>query len=81
LTVLGPISEAIRATALTGNGWFEEDCDWAFPYLALGLEAFESNAARAAEMHQAAVRTVQKYHPQHAALLGVAPNTMAAGHG
>ena len=72
LTALARLPEAIRQTAFSTNGWFEEDCDWALPYLALGLDQFEADAARAAELHQAAVRTVQLWHPQHATLLGVA---------
>jgi hypothetical protein len=76
-TALSRLPEAIRETAFSSNGWFEEDCDWALPYLALGLDAFERDAPRAAEMHRAAVRTVQKYHPQHAALLGVDADTLA----
>lgn len=69
---LARLPEAIRETAHSAHGWFEEDCDWALPYLALGLDAFEPDAARAAEVHQAAVRTVQRWHPRHAAILGVA---------
>jgi hypothetical protein len=65
------MSEPIRQTAYSGDGWFEEDCDWALPYLALGLDAYEPDAARAAEVWAAAVRTVQRYHPHHAVLLGV----------
>lgn len=71
-TALARLPETICETAHSSGGWFEEDCDWALPYLALGLDQFEVDAARAAEMHQAAVRTVQRWHPQHAALLGVA---------
>jgi hypothetical protein len=71
LTALARLPEAIRETSCSSDGWFEEDCDWALPYLALGLDAFEADSARAAEMHQAAVRTVQRWHPQHAALLGL----------
>jgi DNA repair protein RadC len=71
LTAFARLPEAIRETAYSANGWFEEDCDWALPYLALGLDAFEGDAARAAEVWAAAVRTVQRFHPQHAALLGV----------
>ena len=78
LTALARLPEPIRQTAFSGNGWFEEDCDWALPYLAFGLDAFEPDAARAAEVRQAAVRTVQKYHPQHVALLGL---DAASGHG
>ncbi len=81
LTAMARLPESIRQTAFSGHGWFEEDCDWALPYLALGLDAFEADAARAAEMHQAAVRTVQKFHPQHAALLGVDAASLAHGHG
>ena len=69
---LACLPEQIRQTAHSGGGWFEEDCDWALPYLALGLDAFETDAARAAVVWAAAVRTVQVYHLQHAAVLGVA---------
>ena len=69
---LSRLPEAIQHTAYSANGWFEEDCDWALPYLALGLDAHEPDAARAAEVHAAAVRTVQRFHSEHAALLGVA---------
>lgn len=68
---LARLPVAIQSTAYSGGGWFEEDCDWALPYLALGLDAHEPDAARAAEVHAAAVSTVQRFHPQHAALLGV----------
>jgi len=73
LAAWGRLPEPIRKTAYSDNGWFEEDCDWALPYLALGLDAFEADAARAAEMHQAAVRTVQRFHAALAVHLGVAP--------
>ncbi|MGC1301990.1 MAG: hypothetical protein WA840_06420 [Caulobacteraceae bacterium] len=63
--------EPTRQTAYSRDGWFEEDCDWALPYLALGLDVFEADAARAVEMHAAAVCMVHCYHPQHAVLLGV----------
>ena len=71
LSALARMSEPIRRTAYSKGGWFEEDCDWALPYLALGLEAYEPDAARAAEVWAAAVRTVQRFHPHHAVLLGV----------
>lgn len=69
---LARLPEAIRRTGYSAGGWFEEDCDWALPYLALGLDAYEPDAALAAEVHAAAVRTVQRFHPRHAPLLGVA---------
>ena len=71
LTALARLPDAIQRTAYSGDGWFEEDCDWALPYLALGLDAHERNAARGAEVWAAAVRTVQRYHPQHLGLLGL----------
>jgi hypothetical protein len=71
LTAWPRLPAPIRQTAYSADGWFEEDCDWALPYLALGLDAHETDAARGAEVWAAAVRTVQRYHPQHAALLGV----------
>jgi hypothetical protein len=77
---LARMPEPIRQTAYSANGWFEEDCDWALPYLALGLDAFEADAARAAEVWAAAVRTVHRFHPQHAALLGVAGEPGRVGH-
>ena len=43
---LAKIPEPLRATAYSGGGWFEEDCDWCIPYLALGLHAFEEPAER-----------------------------------
>lgn len=66
------LPDALRRTAFSADGWFEEDCDWALPYLALGLDAHEPDAARAAEVRAAAVRTVQRFHPNHARLLGIA---------
>ena len=69
------LPDAIQRTAYSAEGWFEEDCDWALPYLALGLDAHEPDAARAAEVYAAAVRTVQRFHLQHADLLGIASAT------
>jgi hypothetical protein len=72
LTPLARMPEPIRTTAYSQSRWFEEGCDWTLPYLALGLDAFEADASRAAEVWAAAMRTVQLYHPRHAALLGFA---------
>jgi len=72
LTALARLPVALRETPYSQNGWFEEDCDWALPYLALGLDAFEPDAARAPEVHQAAVRNVQRWHAPLAAVLGIA---------
>ena len=63
------IPAPLRATAYSGGGWFEEDCDWCIPYLALGLHRFEANAARAAETMEAARRTLLSCHADRADLL------------
>lgn len=69
LTALARIPEPLRATAYSGDGWFEEDCDWAIPYLVLGLDAFERDAARGAECWAAARTTLSRYHTAHAPLV------------
>jgi hypothetical protein len=71
----------IRQTAYSANGWFEEDCDWALPYLALGLDAFEPEPARGPALRAAAIRTVRAYHPDHVALLGLAAEAGEPAHG
>ena len=75
---LARIPEPLRATAYSGLGWFEEDCDWAIPYLALGLHAFEAEPGRAPRMLDAARRTLWAYHRDHAALLGVSEDPTPA---
>ncbi|HEX3729758.1 MAG TPA: hypothetical protein VHV47_08135, partial [Opitutaceae bacterium] len=50
LTALARIPEPLRETSFSGDGWFEEDCDWAIPYLVLGLDRFEPTGARGAEV-------------------------------
>jgi hypothetical protein len=67
------LPRAIQRTAYSADGWFEEDCDWALPYLALGLDTHEPDAPHAARVRAAAIRMVQLFHPAHAALLGAAP--------
>lgn len=66
---LARIPEPLRRTAYSAGGWFEEDCDWAIPYLALGLEAFEPGRGEATA-HDAR-RTVRRWHRVHAEALGV----------
>ena len=73
------IPEPIRQTAYSAGGWFEEDCDWAIPYLALGLDAYETDAGRGARMVQTARRVVWAYHRPHAALLGVRTDPTSTG--
>ena len=67
LTALSRIPEPLRETSFSGDGWFEEDCDWAIPYLVLGLDRFEPTGARGAEVIEAARRTLARFHPQHVA--------------
>lgn len=66
---LAKIPEPLRATAYSGGGWFEEDCDWCIPYLALGLHRFDGPQDRQDRMLAAAQRTLQAYHTAGAALL------------
>jgi hypothetical protein len=81
MPALARLPAPLQATAYSALGWFEEDCDWAIAYLGLGLDAFEPDAARAAEVWAAAVRTIQRYHPQHAALLGADASSKGRPHG
>ena len=67
LTALSRCPEPLRETTFSADGWFEEDCDWAIPYLVLGLDRFEPTAARGAEVFEAARRTLARFHPQHVA--------------
>jgi hypothetical protein len=70
------IPAPLRATAYSGGGWFEEDCDWCIPYLALGLHAFEESAERRDRVRAAARRTLETWHAAHAGLLE--PDTASA---
>ena len=65
LTALARIREPLRETPYSRGGWFEEDCDWCIPYLVLGLDAFEPDAARGAECRAAARATLARFHPTH----------------
>jgi hypothetical protein len=69
---LAKIPEPLRTTAYSGGGWFEEDCDWCIPYLALELHRFDGPQDRQDRVLAAARRTLQTYHAGHAALLDTA---------
>jgi hypothetical protein len=69
LKALARIPEPLRQTAYSGDGWYEEDCDWCIPYVALSLDAFEPEAARGATCWTAAWTTLSRYHPAQAVLL------------
>jgi hypothetical protein len=66
---MAKIPQPLRATAYSGDGWFEEDCDWCIPYLALGLHAFEAVDLQVAN-RDAAQRTLERCHARYATLLG-----------
>jgi hypothetical protein len=72
------IPAPLRATAYSCGGWFEEDCDWCIPYLALGLHRFEPDAGRGAEMLETARRTLLSCHGALASLLADGPGTPPA---
>ena len=63
------IPAPLRSTLYSGGGWFEEDCDWCIPYLALALHRFEESPARAAEILAAARSTFRSCHADLADLL------------
>lgn len=75
------IPQPLRATAYSGGGWFEEDCDWCIPYLALGLHAFEETAERQRDVRMAALRTLQACHATYVALLVPAETSAGAQRG
>jgi len=75
---LARIPEPLRATAYSGGGWFEEDCDWCIPYLALGLHRFDGRQDRQDRVLAAARRTLQAYHAANAALLDLAGASTAS---
>ncbi len=68
----------LRRTAYSQGGWFEEDCDWAIPYLALALHRFEADVGRGEHLRDLARRTIWTYHRPHAALLNVATDPALA---
>jgi hypothetical protein len=71
------IPEPLRETAYSGRGWFEEDCDWCIPYLALGLHRFEPDVGRAAQNVAAAQKTFRVAHGDLAVIIGLDPAAQA----
>ena len=76
---LAGIPEPLRQTACSAGGWFEEDCDWAIPYLVLGLHVFEPERGEANA--QAARRTLWRWHRAHADLLDIHQDPAGSGAG
>jgi len=73
------IPQPLRATAYSGGGWFEEDCDWCIPYLALGLHRFDGPQDRQDRVLAAARRTLRTYHAAGAVLLDAHSSPAASG--
>ena len=76
---LARIPEPLRATAYSGGGWFEEDCDWCIPYLALALHRFDGPQDRQDRVLAAARRTLRTYHAGSEALLDTTGSPDASG--
>ena len=66
---LASLPGPLRSTEYSRDGWFEEDCDWCLPHLALSLDAFEPKAERAGALVKAARRTLEQYHPTLVAMI------------
>lgn len=75
------IPPPLRTTAYSHGGWFEEDCDWSIPYLALGLDRFEPEPGRGERMRDQARRTLWACHRDHAPLLGVSADAFGEEEG
>lgn len=60
--VLARILVRFRTTGYSGQGWFEEDCDWCIPYLALGLSRFEGDSGRSERLLAAARDSFRRWH-------------------
>lgn len=76
---LARIPAPLRPTRYSGAGWFEEDGDWAIPYLALGLDAFETEPDGGVRRRDAARRAVWAFHRPHAGRLGVTEDPAPSG--
>lgn len=59
---LAKIPAKYHATPYSPGAWFEEDCDWCIPYLALGLDRYEPTPERGAEVKACALRTFAAFH-------------------
>lgn len=66
---LARIPLPLRTTTYSSGGWFEEDCDWCIPYLALGLHRYDEPKDRQDRILAAAWRILRTYHAANAALL------------
>jgi hypothetical protein len=66
---LAKIPPPLRATAQSGGGWFEEDCDWCIPYLVLGLHRYDGPKDRQNRVLAEARWTLQVCHSANAALI------------
>ncbi len=76
---LSRIPALLRSTRYSREGWFEEDCDWAIPYLVLDLHRHEEDPAVGERKRLAARRTILTWHAAQAGLLGVTADEPPAG--
>lgn len=56
------IPKAYKALRYSDGQWFEEDCDWCIPYLALRLDRFEATPERGAEVLAYARDAFTRWH-------------------
>lgn len=61
---LAQLPEGARKPMWAGRGWYEEDCDWAVPFLSFPAE-FEANLGDRYEMSKRiAEQTIRMYYPE-----------------
>lgn len=60
------LPESARSTRFSGGGWYEEDCDWAIPYIAFRLGQFDHD-----DQTPLARKILDRYFPNLAAALAV----------
>lgn len=56
------LNKAIPAKVRNANGWYEEDCQWAIPYVFL-MHRMKEHDPRFAEVYPIAVETLKQWEP------------------
>jgi len=59
---LARLDRRLQGTAHSSDGWYEEDCDWCIPYLALNLRAYEPDPAPGGVQATFARRVLERWH-------------------
>lgn len=62
-SALARIPAAYRSTSYSPGPWFEEDSDWAIPFLALRLDTYDEDAEHARASRTAAEDTLRNWNP------------------